>query len=642
MKTKVLRLYSIIILYVFLLGLFRINVYAFNPMIQEKISEDEILIDKKIQIKADFSWSFLSLFFRAEKGDLGLGYFLPTGVYRVPKESNLMQADKIAFSRYTVSGETLLEDLEARYQNYCKGKEDAPALILLDGSTQIDEIIRLDLGEDDHWLYLKNDDVVYQLYGNVKTAVWQRFLEDFAVNGGVEFAGCKVWNGMFNELTVFDDDYQNSESGTLSIVSFKETEPLPKFETEEKMLEYFRQKYPQMNAYEVYPVEFDDIYGDNCDNIYDDVFRIISVENCNYGYYTRNGNTYEVRYEGSSGKIWSFKSQAGYDYNKIFTWVEREDGSISRNNLVTKEYYLVHDVGNGVPFSFYIKRDKESEKETEIGESVYSIEIYKNDEKTPFQVIGEASAERNPFSFEDFNADGYSDLFINYYYGANGGTASHYLWSPTNEQFVKVPEELEYYGFYNVDPKTRRLYMHHHGSAVSGTETTYQWSKEVDYEVIKYFSHDSVWTEVGEEDQMEVIVKEYDGNKEIVLTQYIYTQDEYDAEMNFIWGSYYADFTWEKEVDNPITREKYILRYAQDFRRDDNGEILPNAYVDELYVYNNDTRIVNRLINESTALYSQILWQDKNADGEEELIIQYEDDTQISYTWEQLLYKEES
>ncbi len=642
MKTKILRLYSVLILYVFLFGLFRINVYAFNPMIQEKISEDEILIDKKIEIKSDFSWSFLPLFFRAEKGNLGLGYFLPTGVYRAPKGRDLLQADKIAFSRYTVSGETLLEDVEARYQNYCKGKEDAPALILHDGSTQIDEIIRLDLGEDDHWLYLKNNDEVYQLYGNVKTAVWQRFLEDFTDNSGVKFAGSKIWNGIFNELTIFNEDYLNNEGGTLSIVSFKETEPLPEFETEEEMLEYFRQKYPQMNAYEVYPVEFDDIYGDNRDKMYDDVFRIISAENCNYGYYTRNGTAYEVRYEGTDIKIWPLRSQAGYDYNKIFTWVKDEDGNISRRNLVSEEYYLMHDVGNGVPLSFYIKRDREIEIDTEIGESVYSIEIYKNDETKPFQVIREASAEWNPFSFEDFNADGYSDLFINYYYGANGGTASHYLWSPTNEQFVKVPEELEYYGFYNVDPKTRRLYMHHHGSAVSGTETTYQWSNEVDYEVIKYFSHDSVWTEAGAEDLMEVIIKEYDGNKEIVLTQYIYTQDEYDAEMDFIWGSYYADFTWEKEVTSPDTKEKYVLRYAQDFLRDDNGEILPNACVAELYVYNSDTRIVNRLVNESTASYSQILWQDANNDGEKELIIQYEDGTQVNYTWKQLLYKEES
>lgn len=115
----------------------------------------------------------------------------------------------------------------------------------------------------------------------------------------------------------------------------------------------------------------------------------------------------------------------------------------------------------------------------------------------------------DPLSFEDFNADGYQDLFLLFYYGANGGSASHYLWSPSKEQFVKASEELGYFGFYSIDPDTRRLYMHYHGSAISGTETTFQWSNETDCEKIKKFVHDSVW----HTDQIEVSIAEYSGER---------------------------------------------------------------------------------------------------------------------------------
>lgn len=80
----------------------------------------------------------------------------------------------------------------------------------------------------------------------------------------------------------------------------------------------------------------------------------------------------------------------------------------------------------------------------------------------------------SPFRFEDFNADGYLDLTVIYYYGANGGNASHYIFSPSKNEFVKLDSEFEYYGSYRVDYETRRLYMHDHATAIAGSETTYR------------------------------------------------------------------------------------------------------------------------------------------------------------------------
>lgn len=181
--------------------------------------------------------------------------------------------------------------------------------------------------------------------------------------------------------------------------------------------------------------------------------------------------------------------------------------------------------------------------------------------------------------------------------------------------------------------------MHYHGSAISGTEITFQWSNETDCEKIKEFVHDTVW----DTDMVKVSIAEYSGEKEKLLTDYTYTYEEYDSHGRLIWGSYYADFVWEKEIHHPVTGEKYILRYAQDSAYDENGERLPDSWEDELYIYRKDTSVLNCLTQQNAAPYMQILWQDQNHDGEKEVIIEYENGAQTVYTWEQLMqeFKEE-
>lgn len=671
---KILKFVTAILFITLSIG---INVNADEPISVEKVSADEVLIDESILIKDDFSWSFLPFCHRVEQETIGIGYFIPTEIYKVSHGNQIGQVNRVSLAKYSISTEELLQKIEEKYQNYCKYRKDSYALFLVDAAAQVEMLIRLDLGEYDHWLFLKNGGSVYGIYGGVSTDVWQDFLEEFLTESHVKVNGVAVKSAVYEldesyvntgsrkkifiydnfiyrlsdssamlnyvpdregfELSCRDKDYLYGEGHVLSSISMKIVDNLPKYETEEEMLAYFQEKYPQMDYYAVHPVEFKNIYGDRKKYLYKNAYRYVKSGDTYYIYYNKKGDTYEITYQGVERALWSLRSDAGYDYNEIFTWTKDEEGTIIQGNLVTEDYYLEKNVDGDTAFVFCIRRNEEIVKETEIGEQAYIIEIYRKGEEEPFQIINEASAQWNPFSFEDFNVDGYSDLFIDYYYGANGGTAFHYVWSPSKEKFVKISEDLEYYGFYYMDPLTRRLYMHHHGSAVSGTETTYHWINETDYEVVKYFFHDEVWPRVGDEDYIEVIIREFKDNKEKILTEYIYTMDEYDADMNLLWDSYYADFVWEKEVKNHDTGEKYILRYAQDYQRDDNGEILPDECIDELYIYDDETRILNCFENESDSSYSQIIWQDGNQDGEEELIIKYEDGTSITYTWEQLL-----
>ena len=532
---------------------------------------------------------------------------------------------------------------------------------------------------------MQKGEFVYRFYGNVDEDVWQRFMDALTIKGFLEIDGTKVWEDIHqlsvdyeergtvkkcfcynNEVYYIDNDteilsYEHDSDGFelnlldrdkyddtkeyLSTFSISATDALPTYETEEEMLAYFQEKYPKMNGYQVYPTDFSLIYEEN-DQFFDDVFRCIDVENCRYGYYSKDQKTYEVVCESeldSYSKISTVRRNAGYDYEEVFYWKKYENESISYGNFVEENYYLEKDIGVGRSFVFYAERDKSKEAESEWGEEIFRIEVSEKGADEPFQIIYESSTERMPFTFEDFNADGYRDLCVSYYYGANGGTASHYMWSPSTGQFIRASEELDYYGSYSIDPDTRRLYMHYHGSVISGTETTFQWSNEVDYKMIKRFVHDDIWAEEeDEEDGIEISITQYSEGKEQVLTQYFYTFEEYEARAKYLWGSYYADFVWEKEVKNPATGENYILRYAQDFKYDENGEKIPDSLEDALFIYGEDTQIINCLENESKAVYKQILWQDQNGDGEKELLIEYEDNTRITYTWEQLLEENET
>ena len=90
---------------------------------------------------------------------------------------------------------------------------------------------------------------------------------------------------------------------------------------------------------------------------------------------------------------------------------------------------------------------------------VFEIAVFIPGEETPFQILEAESTEQHPFSLEDFNADGYQDLRVEFYYGANGGSAAHYLWSPSRGEFVEGPKELEYYGQYGIDYERRDSFL---------------------------------------------------------------------------------------------------------------------------------------------------------------------------------------
>lgn len=409
-------------------------------------------------------------------------------------------------------------------------------------------------------------------------------------------------------------------------------EAFPAYETESELFDWFKEKVPTIQSYAAYVkkevfenADFDVENSAVWESEKTPYREIMTEDGQGLLYLTYEDQYYEFLFDRAWGDIWRcpFKQ---YDMRGIlgidswdaglgFVVTVSENGLINQSDKLRQKYYLQQEIGEDI-FSFNVERvylpgDAEREPE-DIGRQ-WKISVYSNGESGPFQEIeAESSAFYNcPVSFYDFNADGYEDLIVYYYYGANGGSQSRYLWSPSRESFVYFPD-LEYFGSYYVDPDTRRLYIHYHGSAISGSNEVYQWKNEMDCEFLKDISWYPVSSDSGE--GMEIKVSRYDGDKKEILSDYIYSEEEYDARSSDIWGIYNEDFIWEQEVT--VDGENYMLRYAEnrteDVAIDKAGS---GGYLGRLYVYREDTYLVRVLESDIILPWSRMEWT-KKEDGE--------------------------
>lgn len=210
-------------------------------------------------------------------------------------------------------------------------------------------------------------------------------------------------------------------------------------------------------------------------------------------------------------------------------------------------------------------------------------------------------------------------LGINFFSGADGGTASQCTLSPSQRKFVKLGGELVYYDWYFVDPDTKILYMNCRDSAISGTEAAYQWEDGMGYKKIRQFDHD----EAG--DGVKVKIVRYEEDKEEVICDYVYSMEEYDRRMEEIWGIYYKDFIWEQEVTDNSTGKKYMLRYAEEFKKE-MAEYNKGVYYDgKLYVFDQDTYLMRVWQSEIVDPCSGVVWKEE----EQELVVYYGEGTSV-------------
>lgn len=405
---------------------------------------------------------------------------------------------------------------------------------------------------------------------------------------------------------------------------------LPVFETYRELREYLQTVHPDMWDCEFYTRKTGE---------YDpDPLIGLMTKEAEYGYYCREGKWYQVCIRGDAeidtGKepyYWvnsTLSYRLNYDYRASYQYRVSDRGYVAEGDLTQSIFYLVEEIRPGQIFSFDCRVTEEKEGEL-IVDSTYEVAVSVLGAEEPFQILEVHSAEWEPFSFEDFNADGFQDLRILYFYGANGGSAAHYIWSPSGEEFIRGPEELEYYGQYGIDQEKRQLFIHYHGSATSGSESLYQWSGEMDCELIRYFDHDDVYDyEEKEYKGMQIDICSYENGHKKILSDYLYPIDEY-MERGDIWGIYYLDFVWEQEMALEGQDRPCILRYAQE-KPESDEDVQEEGYQDYLYLFREDTYLIYTLEKqEAPAAYADIVWEEET----QRLAVGYENGMSQGYRW---------
>ena len=407
-----------------------------------------------------------------------------------------------------------------------------------------------------------------------------------------------------------------------------------KHESWEEAVSYFMARFPGMYSLEAY------LYGENTlwnfeKKMLDQVFYKIKEPEGSHGFFLQNGEVYEIfsrETPDSYNMVDTTRNNMGYDYDSCFLWAREEGGNTMYEDCLAGKYCYIRNLENEEVVRFQAEIiEKVSDDFFDI--NTYKVEIFDENEDELLQEIQVDStyAHKSPFEFEDFNADGYQDITVLYYYGANGGSASHYIFSPSKQEFVELDSELSYYGMYSVELDTRRLYMHYHGSAIDGTEITYQWKNEMDYEIIKQYDHERV------DDNVHVKIIRYDNGKEEILSDYLYPFDEC-MERDDIWGTYYEDFIWEKEVTDRTTGKKYMIRYAEVYLPEEAERYQGIIYYDgRIYVYDEDTYLVSVRHTDFIDQSDSIEWENGDGDKEPAVVIHYVDGGRSSYYLSELI-----
>ena len=625
----------------------------------EKSTMSEEMHSKDLSINGEISWSEEAgwIYYPREGSDGSVGTLLDSS------------QESVTVYRYDTETESSFSYLNDRIDVLKQSYYDPEVVCLVDMNTAIDAIVYCEFkykygsGGSTHDLYLLQDAVCYRFSAQMGEAQWDAFLEDLLLDGALTFDGSTVCDSIakprFSEegveyyvhygelymplhessrITSFEKtedevsirlSYEMNEDSWEETVAVREADIVPNAEEGLKEAAALQERFPEMFRYEVYPRNDDKVSWDyDIEGNYGEEYRILweetgtrcwmSVDDIRYeianDIVTMNEHTY-------SNMLYMLRHYAGYYWDEDFSFIIAEDGSTAWNNYKT-DSYCYEQLIDGEIWYFAVEEDTSYiiDEDIDFKDQKYRITVSKQDEEKPVQVIDcySAYAYGSFVEFEDFNADYYPDLTLQYYYGANGGSASHYVYDPQSKCFLKLSDELSYYGFYSMDPKMQRLYMHEHGSAITGTETTYRFTGVTDYFVEKKFTH----TYLFEDEQVQVTIIRNDNGVETVLSDYAYDYEEYDARLGDIWGTYWEDFIWEQEVT--VDGETYILRYAENWEEglaiaiEKGGS---GRYSGRLYVYREDTYLVRVMEGDIGDPWSRMEWVEK--DDEKYLVIHY-------------------
>lgn len=535
---------------------------------------------------------------------------------------------------------------------------------------------------DRQYTFLLTDDGIYQIFSEVLggMGVWRecmrkllqnipqwritkeeakRYVHSFASDknelyrSGYDTNRVSVWYDdmgfVFSELPECQSSVEETGDKRLRICFWNSAEEqeremqicavdMPAYDTYEEWREYLQILHPRLRSCYFFTYTA----GEYCT----DPFIMLEIEDMQYGYFQREGRWYQICFDiPGNGDYFDLElrkicSKTGYEYSiPSYWWRMDEKGNTIEADLMQDVYWLVEEISPGQIFSFECTKVRDQEGIWD--EKVYQVAVTALGEEEPFQVFEVESSRdhgdgfsywdfEDAFYFVDFNADGYRDMESLYFYGANGGSVITFVWSPSQGEFVRMPEELGNWD-YRVYPETRRLDIYYREGGAGGARELYQWSGEMDYELIRYkkYRYEDVWDEdynyIGELYYTKIIA--YDRGREKVLTEYTYDSD--DDSSYYVGLLYGLDVAWEKKAAITGQDKPCILRYAQDKAViDEDGQ--EEVYLDYLFLFREDTYLICALPEqEAPAAYTDIGWEEEA----QRLVVGYEDGTIQRYQW---------
>lgn len=307
--------------------------------------------------------------------------------------------------------------------------------------------------------------------------------------------------------------------------------------------------------------------------------------------------------------LWDDAAQVNYFWTGDESAVLRESDEAQGYSVYRK------DIGEGVPYTFSLQCAADHHK----------LSLYEDAEEGE-QLLQELEFEKESkygvmLSFDDLNGDGYEDILL-----VGSYVEKCCLWSPSQKLYVDMSEELGGpFRNYVSDAENRQLWVHRRGFDCL-MRNLYQWSGELDCELLKEFYSEYTYTREGTKWE-EIIITVRENGADKILSDYIYPYEDYSAKTDELWDIFYLDFVWEQKVtvngeDNPC-----ILRYAQEKTREEDGTVL---YTDRLFLFRGDTY----LIGSHSGVVSSVPWEEISMDEEGRLSVTYEDGSSIVYSSE--------
>ncbi len=603
-------------------------------------------------------------------------------VKRAEESAQTLNCD-VMVSEHDITGQSYFSYLYERLQELGERYPHEQIVCYVDGETSLEGLARVEIGNpeksDLHYLYLVQNDMAYEICGNMNQDQWNEcldrlfleeklFLVDVCVDGIVlnnsafdftydeELAGLTtIAVYSFGSYEADASSYERSmEAGEFVLVSKKtfswggqteeevcvrKVEAFPDYENERELFSYLQEQYPDVEAYSV--------YASNSPKTTGYYGRLLVENNRDHCFFYWEGQNYEVVSEEKNGGNAVIPNPMcedtdAYSSKTYAEWTKFKDGSGFWNNQKEGSYCLQQDVGEEKDILVQIRPIENIRDESR----KYVIEVYWEKDDSPFQsILTESVALGNvysylydkffyvdhvPFSFQDFNVDGYLD--INYINAGSSKVFSHYIWSPSQQKFVRGPEELEQcLKYYIYDEDSRRFKVTKAGTYESSIDY-YQWSNETDCEQIKTFhagreeNGNGVFVRIADCcDGEEQVIMDYDYD----IEDYPYSVDRYAMQYSFFVSFCEDNLLWEETVRDKDFGESYRLYYAQEALTNYMG-IASGEIEGHLWVLDENTKLVKKLFWKEPAFCERVSWED-------ELVIQYFDGSEKRWTLEEIL-----